>query len=124
MFEKWSNGTDEYVAINLVYQAVSQLQNRTLLSVEEPPMILPVTIEGLTANSDGLYRLSDLDARMAETMEEYDAIEDAKTSAIAAPASNVPTGSVRSYTLNGTLASNSYRGIVIEQGHKIARTKY
>ena len=81
MFEKWSNGTDEYVAINLVYQAVSQLQNRTLLSVEEPPMILPVTIEGLTANSDGLYRLSDLDARMAETMTEYDAIEDAKTSA-------------------------------------------
>ena len=80
VFEKWSNGTDEYVAINLVYQAVSQLQNRTLLSVEEPPMILPVTIEGLTANSDGLYRLSDLDARMAETMTEYDAIEDAKTS--------------------------------------------
>jgi glucose-1-phosphatase len=54
------------------------LQDRTLLSVEEPPMILPVTIEGLTTNSDGLYHLSDLDARMAETMTEYDAIEDAK----------------------------------------------
>ena len=43
-------------------------------------MILPVTIEGLTANSDGLYRLSDLDARMAETMTEYDAIKDTETS--------------------------------------------
>lgn len=77
VFEKWNDGTNDYVAINLVYQSLSQLQNRTLLSLEVPPMVLPITIEGLTANSDGLYRLSDLDARMAETMAEYDAIEDA-----------------------------------------------
>jgi len=77
VFEKWSNGTEEFVAINLVYQPVSQLQNRTLLSTEVPPMVLPVTITGLTPNADGLYRLNDLDARMAEAMAEYDAIEDA-----------------------------------------------
>ena len=77
VFEKWSNGTEEFVAINLVYQPISQLQNRTLLSTEVPPMVLPITIEGLTPNADGLYRLSDLDARMAEAMAEYDAIEDA-----------------------------------------------
>ena len=76
VFEKWSNGTEEFVAINLVYQPISQLQNRTLLSTEVPPMVLPITIEGLTPNADGLYRLSDLDARMAEAMAEYDAIED------------------------------------------------
>ena len=77
VFEKWSNGTEEFVAINLVYQPISQLQNRTLLSTEVPPMVLPITIDGLTPNADGLYRLSDLDARMAEAMAEYDAIEDA-----------------------------------------------
>ena len=76
VFEKWSDGTDEYVAVNLVYQSVVQLQNRTLLSEEVPPMVMPVTIEGLEANSDGLYLLSDLDARMAGAMAEYDAIED------------------------------------------------
>ena len=76
VFEKWSDGTEEYVAINLVYQRVGQLQNRTLLSPDEPPMVKPVTIEGLTPNSDGLYRLSELDARMAEAMAEYDAIVD------------------------------------------------
>ena len=76
VFEKWSAGTEEYVAINLVYQRVGQLQNRTLLSTDEPPMVKPVTIEGLTPNSDGLYRLSELDARMAEAMAEYDAIVD------------------------------------------------
>ena len=49
VFEKWSDGNETYVAINLVYASVSQ------------------------------YRLSDLDARMAEAMAEYDAIEDAST---------------------------------------------
>ena len=76
VFEKWSDGTEEYVAINLVYQRVGQLQNRTLLSTDEPPMVKPVSIDGLTPNSDGLYRLSELDARMAEAMAEYDAIVD------------------------------------------------
>ena len=79
VFEKWTDGSEEYVAINLVYQSVSQLQGRTLLSVEVPPMVMPVTIEGLTANEDGLYRLSDLDKRMAEAMSEYENIEDAPT---------------------------------------------
>lgn len=61
VFEKWSDGKDEYVAVNLVYQAVDQLQGRTMLSLDVPPMVKSVTIKGLTANSDGLYRLSDID---------------------------------------------------------------
>ena len=79
VFEKWTDGSEEYVAVNLVYQSVSQLQGRTLLSVEVPPMVMPVTVEGLIANEDGLYRLSDLDNRMAEAMSEYENIEDAPT---------------------------------------------
>ena len=75
VFEKWSDGTDEYVAINLVYQSVYQLQHCTLLSLDVPPMVLPVTVEGLTTNTDGLYHFSDLDARFAKAMEEYEAIE-------------------------------------------------
>jgi glucose-1-phosphatase len=76
VFEKWSDGTDDYVAINLVYQTVDQLQGRTLLSTDVPPMVMPVTVKGLVANSDGLYPLGDLDARFAEAMSEYDAIVD------------------------------------------------
>ena len=79
VFEKWSDGSETWVAINLVYASVSQLQNRTLLSLDVPPMVLPVSVEGLAPNADGLYRLSDLDARIAEAMAEYDAIEDAST---------------------------------------------
>ena len=79
VFEKWSDGTEEFVALNLVYQNLSQLQNRTLLSPEVPPMVMPVAIDGLNPNADGLYRLDDLDARMAEAMAEYEAIEDEPT---------------------------------------------
>jgi glucose-1-phosphatase len=39
-------------------------------------MVMPVAIDGLNPNADGLYRLDDLDARMAEAMAEYEAIED------------------------------------------------
>ena len=120
VFEKWSNGTDDYVAINLVYASLSQLQGRTLLSMDEPPMVLPVTVEGLTPNADGLYRLTDLDARFAETMAEYDAIEDAPT-AVSSATRNVTTSEVHSYTLNGIPANASTRGIVITNGKKIIR---
>jgi len=119
VFEKWSDGTDTYVAVNLVYQALSQLQGRSLLSVEVPPMVKSVAIEGLTANSDGLYRLADVDARMAETMGEYEGLSDEPTSVSAARV--VPLGTVRSYTLNGMEAPDSARGIVIENGRKRLR---
>ena len=76
VFEKWSDGKEEYVAINLVYQTLEQLQGRKLLSTEEPPMVKTVKVKGLTPNSDGLYRWSDIDARFATTMAEYEAIAD------------------------------------------------
>ena len=120
VFEKWSDGTEDYVAINLVYAALSQLQGCTLLSPDVPPMILPVTIEGLAANTDGLYRLSDLDERFAETMDEYDAIEDAPT-AIFSPAPVNPVSEGRSYTLSGAQASDSTRGIIIADRQKVVR---
>jgi glucose-1-phosphatase len=76
VFEKWSDGTDEYVAVNLVYQSADQLHGRMLLSLNVTPMVMPVTIKGLIANSDGLYPLGDFDVRMAEAMAEYEAIVD------------------------------------------------
>ena len=116
VFEKWTDGTEDYVAVNLVYQSVSQLQGRTLLSTDEPPMVLPVTVEGLTTNTDGLYRLADLDARMAETMAEYDAIEDVPTAVrtVSHPASL----SAAIYNLQGQRLDTPQRGVNIVGGTK------
>ena len=118
VLEKWNDGTQDYVAVNLVYASVSQMQGRTLLSTDEPPMVLPVTVEGLTANADGLYRLADLDARFAEAMAEYDAIEDA-TDDVRPAARIIPIGQGRTYTLGGTQANDSTRGIVVTDNRKV-----
>lgn len=116
VFEKWSDGSDDYVAVNLVYQSVYQLQGRTLLSPDVPPMVLPVTVEGLTANADGLYRLSDLDARMAETMGEYEAIEDVPTAVRAA--SQPASQPAAIYNLQGQRLDTLQRGVNIVGGTK------
>ena len=116
VFEKWTDGTEDYVAVNLVYQSVSQLQGRTLLSTDEPPMVLPVTVTGLTANSDGLYRLSDLDARFAEAMAAYEAIEDVPTAVSAVRQSAAPSAAI--YNLHGQRLDTLQRGVNIVGGTK------
>ena len=119
VFEKWSDGSDEYVAVNLVYQAVGQLQGRTLLSPAAPPMVLPVTIDGLNANSDGLYRLSDLDTRMAEAMAEYDAIEDTPTAVSATINNESASQSAAIYNLKGQQLDTLQHGMNIVGTKKI-----
>ncbi len=114
VFEKWSDGSQDYVAINLVYQSVYQLQGRTLLSLETPPMVKPVTIEGLTPNSDGLYSLADLDKHFAAAMAEYDAIEDVPT-AVSAPSDN-NNGPAHIYNLQGQRLDAPQQGINIVNG--------
>lgn len=121
VFEKWSDGSNTYVGINLVFAKVSQLQGRSLLSLNERPMVLPVTIEGLTPNADGLYRFDDLDQRMKETMNEYEAIDDAATTMAAPSAADDSTGRYMAYTLSGVQATRNTHGLVIENNRKYFR---
>lgn len=78
VFEKWVDPAtkEEYVAVNLVYQSVDQLRDMSLLSLDNPPMVLPLTLTGLTPNADGLYKLADVNARFGEAFATYDAIPD------------------------------------------------
>ena len=118
VFEKWSDGTEDYVAVNLVYQSVEQLQHRTLLSTDVPPMVLPITIEGLTANADGLYRLTDLDAHMASAMAEYDAIEDVPSAVNTVGQSGPTPQPAAIYNLQGQRLDTLQRGVNIIGGTK------
>ena len=45
-----------------------------LLSLDNPPMIYPLTLKGLEKNADGLYKLADLTDRFEEALAAYDAI--------------------------------------------------
>ncbi|MBR4728868.1 MAG: glucose-1-phosphatase [Prevotella sp.] len=118
VFEKWNDGTEDYVAINLVYQAVQQLQGRTLLSPDVPPMVLPVSVEGLTANADGLYRLADLDTHIGKAMAEYEAIEDVPTDVRAASHSEAASQPAVIYNLQGQRLDTPQRGVNIVGGAK------
>ena len=117
VFEKWSNGSEEFVAVNLVYQAVDQLHGRTLLSLDTPPRVSSIQVEGLTPNADGLYRLSDLDARFAEAMAAYDAIVD-ETTSVAPIAPSTDAAGKNIYNLQGQLLETPQRGINIIGGTK------
>lgn len=65
----------EYADVNLVYQNVDQLRDMELLDLDNPPMIYPLTLTGLEKNADGLYRLADVEARFAEALAAYDAMD-------------------------------------------------
>lgn len=64
----------EYAALSIVYQTTDQLRDRTALTLDNPPMIYPIRLKGLKANSDGLYQLKDLQARFDKAIRAYDAL--------------------------------------------------
>ena len=93
------------------------MQGRTLLSTDILPIVLTVTIEGLTTNADGLYRLSDLDTHMASAMAEYEAIEDVPTGVRTVGQTEAPqTAAI--YNLQGLRLDTLQHGVNI-----VGRTK-
>ena len=73
LFQKY-RGRDgkAYADLWLVYASADQLRDVSILSVDNPPMALPLRLKSLTANADGLYLLSDLERRFAEAIDLYD----------------------------------------------------
>ena len=73
VFGKW-RGRDGrlYADLWLVYASADQLRGVTVLGPDCPPMSLPLRLDGLTPNADGLYLLSDLEARFTEAIDLYE----------------------------------------------------
>jgi len=61
----------EYVSLQLVYQSVDQLRSIAMLSVDEPPCSVELSLEGLEANEDGYYRLEDVEERFNDAINAY-----------------------------------------------------
>lgn len=61
---KWK-GADglTYADLHLVYASDAQVRSAAYLTPDNPPLAYPIALQGLTANADGLYLLSDLVAR-------------------------------------------------------------
>ena len=73
LFQKF-RGRDgkAYADIWLVYASADQLRDVSILSVDHPPMALPLRLKGLTAHADGLYLLEDLERRFVEAIDLYE----------------------------------------------------
>ena len=120
VFEKWE-GADgsQYAAINLVYQRVDQLRQMPLLMLENPPMVFPVALEGLTANEDGLYKFSDLEARFEDRIAAYDEL---LTDIYAPTRSAAGSQKAAIYNLKGQRISDALaNGVYIKDGKKMVK---
>lgn len=62
-----------YADINIVYPTLEQLRNLQLITLDNPPMVYPLSLEGLERNADGLYLLSDVESRFEQALRAYDA---------------------------------------------------
>ena len=121
VIEKWL-GQDgrEYAALNLCYQSVDQLRHLQLLSLQNPPMVYRVVLDGLEANEDGLYFLSDLEDRLMERIAQYDEL----ITGVDSPQADHHAGgnaipySVRIYRLDGSPATDETQGIIVQEGQK------
>lgn len=77
IIEKWESPEgEEYASLSLVYQSIDQLKNISLLDLDNPPMIVPLSLKGLEKNADGLYTLQDLNKRFMKAIRAYDSIPD------------------------------------------------
>ncbi len=65
---------EAYAALKLVYQSAKQMQSRAPLTLEHPPVIIPLRLQGLQANEDGLYRFDEVVRRFDEAMAKADEV--------------------------------------------------
>ena len=61
VFERWADAQgEEYFKVNLVYQSVEQLRSVEALTLENPPMIVPISFTDVETNENGMIAEADL----------------------------------------------------------------
>ncbi len=65
VIEKWEDTEGQvFATLSLVYQSTEQLRSMALLDLENPPMVFPIRLKGISANADGLYSFEAFLARI------------------------------------------------------------
>ena len=72
VFRKYRKGESLFVNVNIVYASVDQLRESCPISLQNPPVILPIDFEGLSRNTDGFYRMEDVVGRFDDTIAEFE----------------------------------------------------
>ena len=80
VFSRWVNEAGEsFFRVNLVYQSTEQLRSIQPLSLDVPPMIVPLSFEGIAVNRDGMIAEKDLMNLFREKIDMLPALVEAYT---------------------------------------------
>ena len=80
VFERFADEKGQsFFKTELVYQSVEQLRSIQPLSLDTPPMIVPITFEGVEVNGDGLMAEKDLMNLFREKIDALDEIREKYT---------------------------------------------
>ncbi len=61
VFERWADAEGKnWYTVKLVYQSAEQMRSLQQLSLDIPPMIVPISFEGIPVNEDGMIAEEDL----------------------------------------------------------------
>ena len=77
VFSRWTTPEGKnFYTVNLVYQSAQQMRSIQPLSLEIPPMIVPVTFAGVSVNEDGMIAEEDLMKLFEEKISEPEKIRE------------------------------------------------
>lgn len=77
VFSRWEDEKGKsFYQVSLVYQSVEQLRSIQPLSLEEPPMIVPLSFEGVKTNSLGMIPEKELMKLFRSSIDALEKIED------------------------------------------------
>ena len=72
VFERWTNREGEaFYKVELIYQSTEQLRSIQALSPDEPPMIVPLSFEGVAADEHGMMAEKDFMGLFTEKIEAF-----------------------------------------------------
>ena len=76
---KW-HGDDglEYASLDLIYARSDQLRNKTILTLDNPPTIVPLSLKDVQQNSDDLYKFEDVQERFQDAINAYNDLPQAE----------------------------------------------
>ena len=67
--EEWQNNEGErFVALKLVYPSTSQLQGKMPIDADNPPQAVPLHLQNIHANPDGLMTMQDFQQRLTDVI--------------------------------------------------------
>ena len=76
-FERYLDaGGEAWYRIEMIYQNTDQLRNCTQLTLEAPPMRVPLSLKGIPVNEDGFIAEADLLDRFREAIDAFDDLQE------------------------------------------------